>query len=276
VGVIRKLILVATAIAMLGFSGSAGAATVTYTSSEVPRSMLEGGIVGSNITIPRGRTRVTDVDVVGIQLLASNSGDQTLELNNPAGFDRLIANNCTSYPAGTNFTLDQEAAGNPFGPGTCPPGTGTYKPSTSPESSTPLADFAGSPAGTFSLIYDDAGGGGTGGTLNGWGLRITHEPLGCILRAEDGDEQKLKKAFGISALCNADSSLTTSGHARRLTFPLTRLKAQLLSVPLKKKAFKRLRKKGKAKIGLTVDDGYGDILSQTMKIKIKRKKLPSS
>jgi hypothetical protein len=273
-GASRKLILAITAVAGFGCVGTADAATVTYTSSDPPQSVAEGGQAASSVTVPQGRTDAADIDVVGIQLLAaSNSADQQLTLINPYGFQRLIVNlGCTSYPAGTNFNLDQDAAGNPFGgAGTCPPGTGTYKPSTSPQSGTPLADIGISPSsGRWGLNYHDTNVSGSGGTLNGWGLRITHEPLGCILRSEN-DEQQLKKPLLISAVCNAYYSLITGGDAKRVTLTVSDSHAHLVSAPLTKKARKRLRKKGKAKVALTVDDGYGDVISQTLKVKLKRK-----
>jgi hypothetical protein len=271
---IRRFILVpAIAFAMLALAATANATPVTYTNSDVPKSIAEGGTANSVVTVPAGRPPITDVDVVNIQLLAaSNAADQQLSLTPPAPPSHQIVNlGCASYTPGTNLTHDQQAPGNPFGgAGTCPPGTGTYKPSTSVFSSTPLADAVNNAAsGTWTLQYHDSNVSGTGGTLNGWGLRLTYEPLTITAKA---DAQKLKKTLLIrDVFCNANCSLTTGGDAKPATFAGLQNKPQSLRVSLTKKARKRLAEKGNARIALTADSGYGDVVTETVKVKIKRK-----
>jgi len=136
-----------------------------------------------------------------------------------------------------------------------------------PESKT-LAFWKGKPSsGTWTLFVRDAGINGTSGNFNGWGLRVTHAPLVPTLTAT---KQPLKKSIKFTAACNADCTLTTGGDLKAKTEQLNQNNSELLSAKLKSKARKRLEEKGKAKVTVTFDDLYGDVLTQTVKVKFKR------
>jgi hypothetical protein len=256
--------------ALFALGGSALGATVTYTSTDVPQNVSENDTDTSTLALPQGLPPATDIDIVGIGLAAaSNSADQSLALTNPAGLNRFVVLlGCSSYPGGTNFNLDQQAPGNPFGgAGTCPAGTTgqTYKPSTSAGSATPLTDLLGPTGGTWTMTYDDAGALGSGGTLSSWGLRVTYQPLTL---AASGKKQRVKKRVRIKATCNTDCSLAFGGDAKGAPIPLGPNATQKLSVKVKGKALARVEDGGKLKVKLTATNTLGESVKQTVKVKV--------
>ena len=106
-----------------------------------------------------------------------------------------------------------------------------------------------------------------GGTFSGWGLRITHAPLVPTIVAK---KQPLGKSLRFMATCNADCALTTGGDTKAKTEQLNQGNTEALKAKLKAKARDRLEEKGKAKLKVTVDDGYGDVVTETVKVKLKR------
>jgi len=270
----RRLALVgALTLSTFALAGSALAATVTYrndNSLSVPNNTGING-VGTSINVPAGRTPVQSIEAPGIKPFWTSGGtDMSLRLVGP-GNDQmfLMTIGCPSMPNTTNFTITDAASvvaddtvmfcNNQLNGGSGRP--------NDPDAKT-MSFFSGKPAsGTWTLFVRDAGVSGTGGTLNGWGLQITHAPFQLTGSA---NKQKLKSSLLITAQCNANCSLQTGKDAKPTSFTLTQEHSELLKVGLTKKARKRLAEKGKAKIGLTADDGYGDTTSTTVKVKLKR------
>ena len=256
------------AIAMVP-AGAARGAAFTYAGEGVPQTIGEGQTATSTATVPPGFGAAVDVDVVSLGLTAvADATDQTVILSNPAGLQRLIVNSgCVAYPGGSSFTLDQQAQTSPFGgAGTCPPGTGTYRPSNSPASTMPLTDLLGPSAGTWTLTYSDGGDGGSGGTLGSWGLRISHAPI--KLTAKRKKRQVINKRARITALCNAECTLRVGGDAKRLAIPLQGGVSRSLSLPIKAGALARTREGGKLRIELTATGRFGEVDERELRISV--------
>lgn len=266
---------VAGAVSLLS-AGSAAAAVFLYAGTDVPKTIGEGESASSTVTVPPGFGAVTDVDVAHLGLTAfADASDQTVSLRNPAGLERLIVNNgCTSYPGGSSFTLDQQAQTNPFGgAGTCPPGTGTYRPSNSGASSTPLTDLLGQGTGTWTLTYADAGVGGSGGTLGSWGLRVTHAPIKLSAKAKKR-QRVLSKRVKITVRCNADCTLRIAGDAKPLALSLSQGRDTPLSVRVKAGALRRSRHGEKLRLELDATGRFGEVDSDSLAIAVVRTEVP--
>jgi hypothetical protein len=271
----RKVAL-AGALALFGIAGTASAATITYTNNAnitIPNNSGVGGLPDP-VTVPAGRTPVQSVEVSNAMPVFSAGGtDFEMWLVDPSGTRLdLMTIGCPAMPGGTHFAVRDSAAvfaddtiafcNNQLNGGEGKPndpGGGTFASSYNGKKS----------AGTWTLFVRDAGVVGGGGNFIGWSLKITHAPL---VITDSANKQKLKKSLLITASCNANCSLSTSGDAKPTTFTLLQDQSQQLSVPLTKKARKRLAKKGKANIGLSAADGYGDVTSATLSVKLKRKK----
>jgi hypothetical protein len=272
----RKLALAgALTLALLGLAGTASAATITYTNNANISIPNNSGIAGipDTVTVPAGRTPVQSVEVSKAMPVFSAGGtDFEMWLTDPSNTRLdLMTIGCPAMPGGTQFAVRDSAAvfaddtiafcNNQLNGGEGKPndpGGGTF-----------ASKYNGKPStGTWTLFLRDAGVVGGGGNFVGWSLKITHAPL---VLTDSANKQKLKKSLLISASCNANCSLSTSGDAKATTFTLSQDKSQQLSVPLTKKARKRLAEKGKAKIGLSAADGYGDLTNATLKVKLKRK-----
>lgn len=273
----RKLALAgALAFALFGIVGTASAATITYTNNAnitIPNNSGVGGLPDP-VTIPAGRTAVQSVEVSNaMPVFPAGGTDFEMWLVDPSGTRLdLMTIGCPAMPGGTHFAVRDSAAvfaddtiafcNNQLNGGEGKPndpGGGTFASKYNGKKS----------AGTWTLFVRDAGVVGGGGNFIGWSLKITHAPL--VLTAT-ANKQKLRKNLLVNASCNANCSLSTGGDASLATFSLLQDQAQQLSVKLTKKARKRLAAKGKAKIALSADDGYGDTTSTTVKVKLKRKK----
>ena len=189
---------------------------------------------------------------------------------------------CPTFPNTTDFTLDQQAVTDPFSTGaTCtPPITGTFRPSNSVASMTPLTDLNGRASGPWAMTFDDGGVGGDN-TFNGWGLRITHAPL--TITASAAASQPLGKTLTFKASCNANCDLTTGGDASAQTFKLVADHSESLEAPVSAAARARLLPAGGvATLALTATDDIGDTTTRTIsvpvtskaktKVKVKKKK----
>lgn len=269
-------VLVAAAVmagALTGLAASAQAATVTYRNDNafsVPNNTGINGIK-STISIPAGRTPVQKIEVPSVKPFWSSGGtDFEMRLMDPTGAEMsLMVIGCPSMPSTTNFTITDSASevatstlsfcNNQLNGGQGRP--------EDPMSRT-LAFFNGKASGgDWVLTVRDAGIQAGGGTFNGWGLRVEHAPLVPALTAK---KQKLGKRLTFRASCNADCSLTTGGDTKAKTVQLDQDEPQLLKAKLKSKARKRLAERGKAKLKVTVDDGYGDVVTKSVKVKLKR------
>lgn len=247
----------------------ARASSFTYAGTGVPVTIAEGQTATSTTAVPEGLPPVVDIDVVSLGLTAApDASDQTVSLTAPGGTQRLIVNSgCAGYPGGSSFTLDQQAQTNPFGgPGTCPPGTGTYRPSNSPASSTPLTDLLGPGAGSWTLAYADAGAAGSGGTLGSWALRITHAPI--KLTAKRKQPQRTGKLVRITARCNGECTLRVGGDAKKRALGIESGVTRQLALPVRASALRRTRDGGRLRIRLHATGRYLDVDERELSVTV--------
>jgi hypothetical protein len=259
--------LAVVAAITLGATGAASGAVFIYAAGGLPQTIGEGGTTTTTVTVPPGFGPAVDVDVFRLGLTAAaDASDQTVGLANPAGLQRLVVNSgCTAYPGGTSFDLDQQAQTSPFGgTGTCPAGTGTYRPSNSPASSTPLTDLLGPSAGSWALTYSDAGAAGAGGTLGSWGLRMTHAPI--KLTAKRRKRQAVGKGARIKVRCNLDCTLSIGGDAKRLVVQLQEGIARKLDLAIKAVDLRRTRDGGEVRIALKATGRLREVDQATLRI----------
>ncbi len=266
----------ALALALFAVAGPASAATVSYTNHTTINVPNNSGVAGlpDPVTVPAGRTPVQSVEVSNAQpIWASGGTDFEMWLTDPSNTRlELMTIGCPTMNPGTHFAVRDSAAifaddtiafcNNQLNGGEGKP--------NDPAGGTFASSYNGkNSSGTWTLFVRDAGIQLGGGVFNDWTLTITHAPFELTATA---NKQKLKKRLLVSATCNANCSLSSSADASPATFSLLQGESQQLSVALTKKARKRLAKRGKAMIGLSADDGYGDpAASATVKIKLKRK-----
>jgi hypothetical protein len=273
----RKLALgAALALGLMAFTGTASAATVSYTNHTSINVPNNSGIAGipDTVQVPAGRTPVQSVEVSNAQPIWSTGGtDFEMWLTDPSNTRLdLMTIGCPVMNPGTHFAVRDGAlikADDTIAFCNNELNGGQGKPND-PEGDTFASTYTGKPSsGTWTLFLRDAGIQPSSGVFNDWTLTITHAPF--VLTAT-ANKQKLKKNLLVNVSCNANCSLSTGGDASLTTTSLLQNQSQQLTVKLTKNARKRLATKGKAKIALSADDGYGDKTSTTVKVKLKRKK----
>jgi hypothetical protein len=262
---IFSAISVATGVIVLSLVATASAATVHYRNDTTvfdPVNFFTPGV--SQVTVPAGRTPVARLEVPGVKLAATNpdGDDADLTLVGPAGptpaFD-LLSDACNTYNSASAMDFTDSAA-NTVGFGNC---SGALK----PEDPRTLAIFNGAASsGTWTAtITDDTNAANTDVSFFGWGLKITHAPFEFAVKA---NKQELKKKLRLSASCNAKCTIQSSGDVKARTLSQAQNVNSKFKLPLKRAAFNRLEDGGKAKLTLVANDGYGDIFTQKVKIKI--------
>jgi hypothetical protein len=249
--------------AALALSGVAQAATVTYRNDTTQFSPVTFGSPGeSTITVPADRTPVLKLEVPGVSLDANGDGlDADLTVTGPLGtappFD-LVSDACTQYSRNAliNFT---DSAANVIGDPNC---AGDLR----PEDPRTLALFNGGPSsGKWTATITDDGPGPSPISFLGWGIRITHAPFELGV---SGRKQHLRSKIRLSASCNAKCTIISAGDVKARTLLQGQGVNNTFKLPLKGRAIKRLDDGGKAKIKLTADDGYGDVVTRKLKVKI--------
>lgn len=153
-----------------GFGGTPECPTFTLNSGNINRAIPNGGSLADTMTAagaPIG-CLVSDVNLF-LTLPHSNAGDLSVSLIHAGEISNLFSGIC---PGSANVitTLDDDAA-DPIG-SVCPAVGGTF----TTQSGTGLEEFAidfmsDSPNGDWSLLVEDALGGGTGSLIN-WSLQI--------------------------------------------------------------------------------------------------------
>jgi hypothetical protein len=271
-------LFVTTALAAAGLiamTGSAFAGTADYTSTGtfgVPNNTGQAG-VPSQVFVPPGRTPVQSLQLTKVMPSFGGGGGQDLQLRlkSPDGTEiNVIGIGCTTYPNTSAFTITDSATLSVDTPAFCTalsgaPTTTTGKPSE------PLSTFNGQPSGgTWTVTVVDVGVSGTQGSWNGWTLQINH--ANPTLKA-DPAPFKLKKKFAISAVCDANCTVTTGGAAGVTTTKLVANSVGTIIAPANKKA----QKKGKGVVTLNAADETGGTASvtvnaKTLKTKKKKKK----
>jgi hypothetical protein len=260
---ILSAISAATGAVVLSAAASASAATVVYTSGDVPKAFDDSQTVSSNVTVPSGRTPAIDVDAVAVQVSTPiGSGDRAVFLRGPNGqLATLVPSGCNSFALNVNF--DEQTGGGPFDPGAdCnPPGGTTFRPTT------PFGPLLTPSAGVWALVASDPGNllPAGPGEISGWSLRVTHAPFVFSVQAQ---KQTLRKKVRLSATCNTKCTITSSGDVKIRQLVQAQDVNVKFKLPLKKKVFQRLEDDGgKAKFTLVADNGYGDVSSQKVRIR---------
>jgi hypothetical protein len=262
------------AAALIATTGSAFAGTADYTSTgtfSVPNSTGQAGIP-SQVFVPPGRTAVQSVQLTQVKPSFGGGGGQDLQLRlkGPSGTEiNALSIGCTTYPNTSSITITDSAALSIDSPGFCTaltasPTTASGKPTD------PLSTFNGQPSsGVWTVTVVDAGISPVLGSWNGWNLQITH--ANPTLKA-DPAPFKIKKKFAISAICDANCTVTTGGAAGATTSTLAANTVGTIIAPANKKA----QKKGKGVVTLNATDETGgtateSVNAKTLKTKKKKK-----
>ena len=153
------------------FTTNGPSVTTLYVSSDIPKTITTaGGNFTSTLSIPVRGTLI-DVDLLGLDITHTYVGDLLIKLKGPDNTEITLfdAAKCT-FRDNVNLGFDDESA-NTYASISCPPtGGDNYVPAEL------LSAFDGkSSEGTWTLIVYD-GYRDDGGSINGWGLRITVIP----------------------------------------------------------------------------------------------------
>lgn len=266
----RMVISAALAVtAVAGIPAAASAATVTYTNATAFSVPNNTGIAGIDlvVSVPTGRPDVQKIEVpMRPSFPAGGGGDVSYKLRAPDATEMFVMlNGCPAFPNTSDFTISDEAA---FPVGVinfcvAEPNGGTGRPDD-PDGKK-LSIFNGRPSGgVWALNVRDIGLNATQGTLNSWGVKITHEPLTITGK---GKKQRIKKSAKVKLTCNADCTVTGGGDATGRSFELDQNETDQVAFPLKRKALKRVADGGKLKLKLNVTDEIGDVVKTTVKVK---------
>jgi subtilisin-like proprotein convertase family protein len=274
---ITKLFIAAAlgVTALLATTGSALAGVADYTNTSsfsVPNNTGQAGIP-QPVTVPAGRTAVESIELSNVMPSygGGGGGDLSLRLTGPNGTSvDVIGAGCNIYPNTSAFTISDSATFAISDPAFCTalqanPTTTAGRPAQ------PLSAFNGiASAGTWALTVIDAGANNvTNGSFKGWTLHLTH--ANPTLNA-DPAPFKIKKQFALSAICDANCTVTTGGAAGATTTKLAANSATTIIAPASKKA----QKKGKGVVTLTATDETGgtattSVNAKTLKTKKKKK-----
>jgi hypothetical protein len=257
--------------ALLAMTGSAFAGVADYTNTSsfsVPNNTGQAGIP-QPVSVPPGRTPVQGVELTNVMPSYGGGGgtDLSLRLTGPNGTSvDVIGAGCNIYPNTSAFTISDSAALAISNPAFCTalqanPTTASGRPAQ------PLSTFNGIPsAGVWSLTVIDAGVNNvTNGSFKGWTLHLTH--TNPTLKA-DPAPFKIKKKFAISAVCDANCTVTTGGAAGVTRTQLVADSVGTIIAPANKKA----QKKGKGVVTLTATDETGGTATTTVNAKTLKTK----
>ena len=265
-------LLIAAALGVTGLlamTGSAFAGVADYPSTAtfgVPNNTGQAGIP-SQVFVPPGRTAVQSLQLTKVapSYGAGGGGDLQLRLTSPGGTEiTLLANsNCAMWPNTSAFTITDSAIDEVGSTNFC----NTQLPTGSGKPNQPLSTFNGQPsAGVWTVTVVDIGVNNTfNGSWNGWNLQITH--ANPALKA-DPAPFKVKKKFAISAVCDANCTVTTGGAAGATTTQLVANSVGTIIAPANKKA----QKKGKGAVTLTATDETGGTATTTVNAKTLKTK----
>lgn len=258
--------------ALLATTGSAFAGVADYPSTAtfgVPNNTGQSGLP-SQVFVPPGRAPVQSVQLTQVAPSFGGGGGQDLQLRlkGPSGTEiKTLSLGCTTYPNTSAFTITDSAALSVDSAGFCTALTASPK-TASGKPTEPLSAFNGQPSsGVWTVTVVDAGTSATLGSWNGWNLQINH--ANPTLKA-DPSPFKIKKKFAISALCNANCTVTTGGAAGATTTQLAANSVGTIVAP----ALKQAQKKGKGVVTLTATDQTGGTATTTVNaktIKVKKK-----
>jgi hypothetical protein len=268
-----RLVFLITAVASFAaLAGTASAATVTYTNNTplaVPDNTGLNGI-DTLVTVPAGRTPVQSIQMTGVRpSFPAGGADVSYKLKAPNGTEMFpMLTGCSVFPNTTSFAIRDGAALEVGTFNFCNTQLNGGEGDPNDPNGKTFADFVGTPTpGNWIFNVRDLGLNATQGFLNGWSIQITHQPFVATVTAK---KQRLRKRVTFTAECNADCTVSKGADVKGQPDSLNQGNAEVLSAKLKPKARKRLADKGKAKLKLVFDDGYGDTYTKTMRVKFRR------
>ena len=222
--------------------------------------------VTSKITVPPGRTAVQTVEVTNFTVFWPASGQEmSARIEGTDGTPvALFDEGCFDYEQADVWAFSDAAAQltwNDKDDPKCDLPGGTFRPLGQ------LSAFAGKQAsGTWTLRAIDNGAQFTNqGNIQTWALRITH--AAPKLTASPPKSADLDGKLKVFAVTDADGTVTAGAAATDLNA------GQQAAVPFKvsKKARKRIRKKGKAQVKVSVSftDETGGSANAVVPVKVK-------
>lgn len=257
--------------ALLSMTGSAFAGTADYSSTAtfgIPGDTGQDGLP-SQVFVPAGRTPVQSLLLTNVAPSYGGGGgsDFQLRLKSPTGTEiTLVTNGCATYPNTSAFTISDSATNPIDGNGAFCTALNGGNPTTAGKPTQPLSAFNGQASvGVWTATVIDAPMGPPMGSWNGWNLQIIH--ANPTLKA-DPAPFKIKKRFAISAVCDANCTVTTSGAAGATTTRLVANSVGTIIAPANKKA----QKKGKGVVTLTATDETSGTATTTVNAKTLKTK----
>ena len=256
---------------LLAMTGSAFAGTADYSSTAtfgIPGDTGQAGLP-SQVFVPPGRTPVQSLQLTNVAPSYGGGGgsDFQMRLKSPTGTEiTLITNGCATYPNTSAFTIGDSATSPIDGNGAFCTALNGGNPTTTGKPTQPLSAFNGqATVGAWTVTVVDAPLGPPMGSWNGWNLQIIHADPS--LKA-DPAPFKIKKKFAISAVCDANCTVTTGGAAGVTRTQLVANSVGTIIAPANKKA----QKKGKGVVTLTATDESGGTATTTVNAKTLKAK----
>lgn len=267
---VGMLTALAAVSAFASFAGAANAATVTYSSTNAFSVPNNTGIAGVDlvVNVPAGLPPVEKVEVpMAPSFPAGGGADLSYKLRSPSNTSMFVAlSPCPLSPNTTNFTLTDDAPDRvgqvPFCNNRQNGGTGH----TDDPDGTKLSIYKGEPSGgNWVLNVRDIGLNATQGTLNSWGVKITHEPLSLTGLAK---RQTVKRKAKVMLTCNANCSVRSGGDAKGRAYTLDQGEATKVAIPIKGRALDRVADGGKLKLKLAVTGATGETVTKKVNVKV--------
>jgi hypothetical protein len=268
-----KLLIAAALIVtgLVAMTGSAFAGTADYPSTAtfgIPGDTGQAGLP-SQVFVPPGRTPVQSLQLTNVAPSYGGGGgnDFQMRLKSPAGTEiTLVTNGCATYPNTSAFTISDSASNPIDGNGAFCTALNGGNPTTPGKPTQALSAFTGQASvGAWTVTVVDAPLGPPMGSWNGWNLQIIH--ANPSLKA-DPAPFKIKKKFAISAVCDANCTITTGGAAGATTTRIAANSVGTIIAPANKKA----QKKGKGAVTLTATDETGGTATRTVNAKTLKTK----
>lgn len=258
---------------------SAQAGVATYTSTDVPDFVPNGGSTDSTVAVPGGRTAIQAAEVTGIGYSWAASGQElSAQLVAPDGTTLTLWEvGCADYPAAASFTITDNATQiPPFGQlpncDSDPLFGGSFLPDD-PQNRR-LSIFAGkAPVGTWRLRSNDNGVMfANQGTLLRWALRVTH--AAPTLTAAGPGTANVRAALALTATADADGTVTIGGDANPGTANISAGIATQVPFTPSKPILNKVKKKGKAQatVSLGFTDQTGGTATSSVSVTLKGKK----
>jgi subtilisin-like proprotein convertase family protein len=178
----------------------------TYTSTDVPKPIPDGGSVTSVIQVPAS-TVIGDLNVLNLQATHPFAQDLSFRLRGPSGTEVLLLADKCGNSDNFNLSLDDSAALTLESPNACNDGQ-AHKPQEEGEGKG-LSLFNGqSAAGQWTLEVSDRAPADVG-TLTGWSLQVcaTPPPPGCTTYASTDVPKPVPDSGSVTSFIDVPDSV---------------------------------------------------------------------